>query len=75
MREVTAPCRRCCEHTKDARISDATAILRDLEARLHAEFEIDHVTLQFECVACSPEDRIACVRLAAGAAEPTAPTN
>jgi cobalt-zinc-cadmium efflux system protein len=46
----------------DARISEASAILRDLEARLHDEFEIDHVTIQFECESCEADDRIVCTQ-------------
>jgi cobalt-zinc-cadmium efflux system protein len=51
----------------DKRISEATAILRVIEARLHEDFRIDHVTIQFECESCEPDARIICtqpVRLA-----------
>ena len=46
----------------DARISEASAILRDLEARVRADFGIDHVTIQFECVSCKADDRIVCTQ-------------
>jgi cobalt-zinc-cadmium efflux system protein len=46
----------------DARISDATAILRALEERLRADYAIDHVTVQFECESCGADDRIVCTQ-------------
>ena len=46
----------------DARISEASAMLRELESRLRDEFEIDHVTIQFECVSCDADDRIVCTQ-------------
>jgi cobalt-zinc-cadmium efflux system protein len=46
----------------DARISEATAILRRIEVRLHEAFAIDHVTIQFECESCGVDDRIICTR-------------
>jgi cobalt-zinc-cadmium efflux system protein len=52
----------------DKKISEASAILRGLETRLHDEFAIDHVTLQFECVSCAADDRIVCTSVRAGAA-------
>ena len=46
----------------DARISEATAILRGLERRLSEDFAIDHVTIQFECESCDASDRIICTQ-------------
>jgi len=46
----------------DKRISEASAILRELEARVREEFAIDHVTVQFECVSCEADDRIVCTQ-------------
>jgi cobalt-zinc-cadmium efflux system protein len=46
----------------DARISEATAILRRIEERLHGDFAIDHVTIQFECESCGASDRIICTQ-------------
>lgn len=46
----------------DARISDATAILRAIEERLREDFAIDHVTIQIECESCGEDDRIVCTR-------------
>jgi cobalt-zinc-cadmium efflux system protein len=46
----------------DKRISEATSILRVIEARLHEDFRIDHVTIQFECESCEPDARIICTQ-------------
>jgi cobalt-zinc-cadmium efflux system protein len=46
----------------DKRISEASAILRAIEARASDEFGIDHVTVQFECQRCEPSDRIVCAQ-------------
>ncbi len=46
----------------DARISEASAILRDIELRVRDAFDIDHVTIQFECVSCEADDRIVCTQ-------------
>ncbi len=48
----------------DARISEASEILRRIEARMLADFAIDHVTIQFECEACAADDRIVCTQAA-----------
>lgn len=45
----------------DKRISEASAILRALERELHDAFDIDHVTIQFECESCEADDRVVCV--------------
>ena len=47
---------------EDARISEASAILRRVEERAHAEFGIDHVTIQFECESCEAAERIICTQ-------------
>lgn len=46
----------------DARISEASAILRRLEHRLLDDFGIGHVTIQFECESCDADDRIICTQ-------------
>lgn len=46
----------------DARISEASAILRALEERVRDAFGIEHVTIQFECVACAADERIVCTQ-------------
>jgi len=47
----------------DARISEASALLRSIETHLRDEFAIAHVTIQFECENCSPDERIVCTQL------------
>jgi len=47
---------------EDARISEASALLRSIEGCLRDEFAITHVTIQFECENCTPDDRIICTR-------------
>ena len=48
----------------DKRISEATSILREIETRAHDEFDIGHVTVQFECESCAANDRIVCAQTA-----------
>jgi cobalt-zinc-cadmium efflux system protein len=52
----------------DARISEASGILRRIEGRMRDDFAIDHVTIQFECESCADDDRIVCTQ--AGRSEP-----
>ncbi len=47
----------------DRRISEATAILRALETMLRSSFGITHVTIQFECESCEPDERVVCTQL------------
>lgn len=47
----------------DRRISEATAVLKELEALLRRSYGIGHVTLQFECENCDPENRVVCTQL------------
>lgn len=49
----------------DKRISEATSILRAIESRARDDFEIHHVTVQFECESCAADDRIVCKQNAA----------
>jgi cobalt-zinc-cadmium efflux system protein len=46
----------------DARISEASEILRGIETRMREDFAIDHVTIQFECESCAADDRIVCTQ-------------
>jgi cobalt-zinc-cadmium efflux system protein len=46
----------------DARISEASGILRGIETRMREDFAIDHVTIQFECESCAADDRIVCTQ-------------
>ena len=54
----------------DARISEASAILRSIDTAMREEFAISHVTVQFECESCDVDDRIVCTQVPAGAAAP-----
>jgi cobalt-zinc-cadmium efflux system protein len=47
---------------EDARISEASALLRSIEALLRGEFGIAHVTIQFECENCAADERIICTQ-------------
>lgn len=46
----------------DRRISEATAILRSIDRAMHDDFDIDHVTVQFECERCDEDERIICTQ-------------
>jgi cobalt-zinc-cadmium efflux system protein len=46
----------------DGRISEATAILKRIEAELRIHFDISHVTIQFECESCATDERIVCTQ-------------
>jgi len=46
----------------DRRISEASAILRTIEASVRQRFAITHVTLQFECETCEEDDRVVCTQ-------------
>jgi cobalt-zinc-cadmium efflux system protein len=48
----------------DRRVSEATALLQRINQALHDEFEIDHVTVQFECESCDDDERIVCTQTA-----------
>ncbi len=44
----------------DRKLSEASAILRAIDAALRDEFAIGHVTVQFECESCEPDVTIVC---------------
>jgi cobalt-zinc-cadmium efflux system protein len=46
----------------DSRISEATAILREIDRALRDDFSIGHVTIQFECESCDPDAKVICTR-------------
>lgn len=46
----------------DARISEVTAIQRSIDGLLRDAFGITHVTLQFECETCEPDQRVICTQ-------------
>ncbi len=54
----------------DRRVSEATAIAREIDALVRARFGITHVTLQFECESCAPEERVICTQPRGTGSEP-----
>ena len=46
----------------DTRVSEASAIMRELDGLVRERFGIAHVTLQFECENCRQDDRIVCTQ-------------
>ncbi len=47
----------------DRHISEASALLRRIDDKMRARFGISHVTIQFECESCEPDQRIICTQL------------
>lgn len=47
---------------EDRRVSEATAILNQVDALLRDRFGIAHVTLQFECENCEAAERVVCTQ-------------
>lgn len=47
---------------EDRRVSEATAIMEQVDAVLRDRFGIAHVTLQFECENCTPDERVVCTQ-------------
>lgn len=46
----------------DKRVSEASAIMRSLDAAVRERFGITHVTLQFECENCGQDERVVCTQ-------------
>jgi cobalt-zinc-cadmium efflux system protein len=46
----------------DRKLSEASAILRSIDTAMRADFEIAHVTVQFECESCDPDTTIICTQ-------------
>jgi cobalt-zinc-cadmium efflux system protein len=46
----------------DRKLSEASAILRSIDGAMRREFEIAHVTVQFECESCEPDTTIVCTQ-------------
>jgi cobalt-zinc-cadmium efflux system protein len=46
----------------DRRVSEATHILREVDTLVRERFNVTHVTLQFECESCEPDDRVVCTQ-------------
>lgn len=54
----------------DRRISEATAVLRLIDEAMRAEFDVTHVTVQFECESCEPDERIVCTQVTGNTTSP-----
>ena len=48
----------------DRKLSEASAIMRTIDAAMHDDFAISHVTVQFECESCDPDTTIVCTQTA-----------
>jgi cobalt-zinc-cadmium efflux system protein len=48
---------------EDKRISEASSVLRDIDAAMRKDFDIGHVTVQFECESCEPDEAIICTQV------------
>jgi cobalt-zinc-cadmium efflux system protein len=46
----------------DRKLSEASTILRTIDTALRDDFEITHVTVQFECESCDPDTTIVCTQ-------------
>jgi cobalt-zinc-cadmium efflux system protein len=46
----------------DRRVSEATHILREVDALVRDRFNVSHVTLQFECENCEQDERVVCTQ-------------
>jgi cobalt-zinc-cadmium efflux system protein len=47
----------------DRKLSEATLIMRAIDAAMHDDFAITHVTVQFECESCDPDTTIVCTQV------------
>jgi cobalt-zinc-cadmium efflux system protein len=46
----------------DRKLSEASAILRGIDGALRDDFDITHVTVQFECESCEADTTIVCTQ-------------
>jgi cobalt-zinc-cadmium efflux system protein len=46
----------------DTRVSEATAIMREIDGVVRERFGVTHVTLQFECENCGQDERVVCTQ-------------
>jgi len=46
----------------DRKLSEASAIMRSIDAAMRDDFAIAHVTVQFECESCDPDTTIVCTQ-------------
>jgi cobalt-zinc-cadmium efflux system protein len=49
----------------DRKLSEASTILRSIDAAMRDDFAITHVTVQFECESCDPDTTIVCTQVPA----------
>jgi cobalt-zinc-cadmium efflux system protein len=54
----------------DRRLSEATEVLKHITAAMHDGFDIDHVTIQFECEACEDDHGAVCTQVPVRSREP-----
>ncbi len=54
----------------DRRLSEATAVLKKITTAMHDGFDIDHVTIQFECENCGDDDDAVCTQVPVRPREP-----
>jgi cobalt-zinc-cadmium efflux system protein len=46
----------------DTRVSEASAIMREIDRMVRERFGVTHVTLQFECENCGQDERVVCTQ-------------
>ena len=46
----------------DRKLSEATLVLRTIDSAMRDDFDITHVTVQFECESCDPDTTIVCTQ-------------
>ena len=51
----------------DRKLSEASLILRSIDAAMRDDFDITHVTVQFECESCDPDTTIVCTQVPSAA--------
>jgi len=57
----------------DRQVSEATAILKAIDAEMRSRYAITHVTVQFECESCEPDERVVCTQRATHVSGPRRP--
>ncbi|HYZ16386.1 MAG TPA: cation diffusion facilitator family transporter, partial [Candidatus Acidoferrum sp.] len=55
----------------DRKLSEASVILRSIDAAMRDDFDITHVTVQFECESCEPDTTIICSQAGARTEAPS----
>jgi cobalt-zinc-cadmium efflux system protein len=53
----------------DRKLSEASVILRSIDSAMRDDFDITHVTVQFECESCEPDTTIICSQIRPPATE------